>query len=164
MAERRPHQAAGASALAAAHHDLLRRCHLAERAGDWQEGLILSALVDVADYLKRIGDNPESSHYRAEKAGALLTAAIRLHRDALLAYGGWPDDDDNERALLSSSRLLEDVAGRVRQSMWQAMRAARGESPALNRSETDRFVHVGRQLERWAARQNPERSARGIGI
>lgn len=126
--------------------------------------MILSALVDVADYLKRIGDNPGSSHYRAEKARALLTAAIRLHRDALLAYGGWPDDDDNERALLSSSRLLEDVSGRLGQSMWQAMRAARGDTPAPNRSETDNLVHVGRQLERWAKRQNPERRAEGIGI
>jgi hypothetical protein len=38
---------ANASALAAAHDDLLRRCHAAERFGDWQEGLILGALVDV---------------------------------------------------------------------------------------------------------------------
>lgn len=163
MAERRPHQAAGASALAAAHHDLLRRCHLAERAGDWQEGVILSALADVADYLKRIGDNPGSSHYRAEKAGALLTAAIRLHRDALLAYGGWPDDDDNERAAvqlpaprgrLGASRAV-DVAGHA---------CGPRRHPAPNRSETDNLVHVGRQLERWARRQNPERRAEGIGI
>jgi hypothetical protein len=142
MAQRRSHQA-GPSALAAPHDDLLRRCHTAERLGDWQEGAILNALVDVADYVKRIGDNPESSHYRAEKAGALLVAAIRLHRDALLSYGGWPEDDATERAVLTGSRLLEDVAEHVGQTMWQAIRVARDDTAALNRSETDDFVHVG---------------------
>jgi hypothetical protein len=100
-ADLRSRRPAGASALAVAHEDLLRRCHAAERAGDWQEGVILSALVDVADYLKRIGDNPDSSHYRAEKAWGLLTAAIRLQRDTLLAYGGWPEDDPNEHVVLT---------------------------------------------------------------
>jgi hypothetical protein len=150
--------------LAAAHDDLLRRCHAAERAGDWQEGTILSALVDVADYLKRIGDHPESSHYRAEKAGALLSAVIRLHRDVLLAYGGWPEDDTNERAVLTGSRLLEDVTEHVRQAMWQAMRAARGDTPTMSRPDTDSLVHVGRQLARWAGRQNTDRSVGGIGL
>lgn len=161
LRHRRP---AGASALAAAHDDLLRRCHAAERADDWREGVILSALVDVADYLKRIGDNPESGHYRAEKAGALLTAAIRLHRDALLAYGGWPEDDPHEHAVLTASRLLEDVADHVRETMWQAMRAARGESPADDRSPSSDLVHTGEQLARWAARERPQRRTGGIGI
>ena len=76
------------SALAAAHDDLLRRCHAAERSGHWQEAVILSALVDIADHVKRIGDNHDSAHYRAEKAGVLLTAAIRLHCNTMLAYGG----------------------------------------------------------------------------
>jgi hypothetical protein len=164
MAEQRARRAAGPSTLAAAHDDLLRRCHAAERAGDWQEGTILSALVDVADYLKRIGDNSESSHYRAEKAGALLIAAIRLHRDTLLAYGGWPEDDTNEQALLTTSRLIEDVAEHARHAMWQAMRAARGDRHAMTASEADGFVHAGRQLARWGARQHPERSAGGMAL
>jgi hypothetical protein len=54
----RSRQLAGASPLAATHDDLLRRCHAAERSGNWQEGAILSALVEVADYIKRIGDKP----------------------------------------------------------------------------------------------------------
>lgn len=161
LRSRRPGQA---SALAAAHEDLLRRCHAAERGDDWQEGIILSALVDVADYLKRIGDNPDSSHYRADKAGALLTAAIRLHHDLLLAYGGWPEDDPNEHAVLTASRMLEDVADHVRQTMWQAMRAARDESPAANRSPSSGLVDAGDQLARWSAQQRPRRSTGGIGI
>jgi hypothetical protein len=157
---RRP---AGASALAAAHDDLLRRCHAAERSGSWQEGTILSALVDVADHLKRIDDTPDSAHYRADKAGALLTAAIRLHRDALLAYGGWPEDDPNEDAVLTATKLLEDVTEHVRKAMWQAMHTARGETPA-NRSPSDHLVHAGERLTRWAARVHARQGAGGIGI
>lgn len=130
---------AGASALAAAHDDLLRRCHTAGRAGDWQEAVILSALADVADHVKRIGDNPDSAHYRAEKAGALLTVAIRLHRDALLAYGDWPEDDASEQAMDEASRLLDDAAKHAQQTMWKAMRTARGKIRRLpSRTSTDR--------------------------
>jgi hypothetical protein len=163
-ADLRSRRPAGASALAAAHDDLVRRCHAAERAGDWPEGVVLSALVDIADYVKRIGDNPDSAHYRAEKAEALLTAAIRLHRDALLAYGGWPEDDPNEDAVHTASRLLDDVAQHVQQTMWQAMRAARGESPTAGRTLTDDLEHAGEQLAHWAARERPRRSTGGIGI
>jgi hypothetical protein len=133
-ADLRSRRPVGASTLAAAHEDLLRRCHAAERSGDWKEGVILSALVDIADYVKRIGDNPDSSHYRAEKVGALLTAAIRLQRDTLLAHGGWPEDDPNEEAVLTAFRLLDDVAQHIRQTMWQAMHAARGDAQAIDRS------------------------------
>jgi hypothetical protein len=48
--------------------------------------------------------------------------------------------------------------------MWHAIRAARGETHAIGRSETDSLVHVGRQLARWAARVHPERSNRGIAL
>lgn len=143
-------RAAYASPLAAAHDDLLRRCHGAERAGDWQEAVILSALVAVADHVKRIGDNPDSAHYRAQKAGTLLTAAIRLHRDTLLAYGGWPECDASEQAMDSASRLLHDAARQAQQTMWQAMRAAQGDTGTRNRSEPATPPHVGRQLADWA--------------
>jgi hypothetical protein len=163
-ADVRSRRPGSASALAAAHDDLLRRCHAAERSGDRQEGAILGALVDVADYVKRIGDNPDSAHYRAEKAGALLTAAIRLHRDALLAYGGWPEDDANEDAVLTAAKLLEDVAEHVRQTMWEAMHIARGEAQTASRSRGKDLVHAGEQLARWAAGVHGQRSAGGIGI
>jgi excisionase family DNA binding protein len=113
---------------------------------------------------KRIGDNPDSSHNRTEKAGAVPTAAIRLQRDALLAYGRWPEDDPNEHAVLTASRLLDDVAEHVRHTMWQAIRAAPGESPATSPSPSNDLVHAGEQLARWAARHDTERSARGIGL
>jgi hypothetical protein len=140
---------AGATALTAAHDDLLRRCHAAERSGDWQEAVILTALVDVADHVKRIGDNPASAHYRAEKAGALLTAAIRLHRDALLAFGGWPDNDASEQAMDAASRLLDGAARHAQQTMWRAMRAARDETRVPREELTGELVHAGRQLARW---------------
>ena len=142
----RSRRAANVGPLAAAHNDLLRRCHDAERAGDWQEAVILSALVDVADYVKRIGDNPDSAHYRAEKAGTLLTAAIRLHRDALLAFGGWPEDDASEQAMDSASRLLHDAARNAQQTMWQAMRAAHRETEGQGEQSLDGLVHAGRRL------------------
>ena len=145
----RTRRAANASPLAAAHNDLLQRCHAAERAGDWQEAVILSALVDVADHVKRIGDNPNSSHYRAEKAGTLLTAAIRLHRDALLAYGGWPEDHASEQAVDNASQLLHDAATDAQHTMWRAMRAAQGETEGVREQSIDDLVHAGRQLARW---------------
>jgi hypothetical protein len=73
----------------------------------------------------------------------LPTAAIRLQRDALLAYGRWPEDDPNEHAVLTASRLLDDVAEHVRHTMWQAMRAAQGESPATSPSPNNGLVHAG---------------------
>jgi hypothetical protein len=94
----------------------------------------------------------------------LPTAAIRLQRDALLAYGRWPEDDPNEHAVLTASRLLDDVAEHVRHTMWQAMRAARGVSPATSPSPSNDLVHAGEQLARWAARHDTERSARGMGL
>lgn len=156
-----PRRPSSASALAEAHNELLARCHAAERAGDWCEAATLSALVDVADYLKRIGDNPDSAHYRAEKAGALLDAAIRVQRTAMLSYGGWPEDDANEHAVVAASRLLERTADHVGQAMWHAMCAARGDAQPLGRHEAGELVHLGQELARWATQQRPGRS-RGI--
>jgi hypothetical protein len=66
--------------------------------------------------------------------------------------------------VLTASRLLEDVAEHVRQTMWHAMRAARGESPAADRSPAGDLVHVGDHLALWAVRERPGRSTGGIGI
>jgi hypothetical protein len=63
-----------------------------------------------------------------------------------------------------ASRLLDDVAEHVRQTMWQARRAAQGESPATSPSPSNDLVHAGDQLACWAARHDTERSARGIGL
>jgi hypothetical protein len=92
------------------------------------------------------------------------TAAIRLQRDAVFADGRWPEDDHNVRAVLTASRLLDDVADHVRQTMWQAMRAAQGESPATGLSPSNDLVHAGDQRTCGAARHDAERSARGIGL
>lgn len=143
---------ANVSALAAAYDDLLQRCHAAERSGDWQEGLILGALVDVADQVKRIGDNPASGHYRAEKAGVLLTAAIRLHRTTMLAYGGWPEDDPNEHAVLTAARLLEDVADQVQETI--------GSSPGVPRDGRRSSRHA--RADRSRSPRAPPRASRRL--
>lgn len=75
-----------------------------------------------------------------------------------------PRTTPNEHAVLTASRLLDDIAEHVRQTMWQAMRAAQGESPATSPSPSNDLVHAGDQLACWAARHDTERSARGIGL
>jgi hypothetical protein len=111
----------------------------------------------MSDHVKRIGDSPESAHYRAEKAGVLLTAAIRLHRNTMLAYGGWPEDEPNEHAVLTAARLLDDIVDVVQQELWQAMRAAR----ATSSPQPSDLVQAGDTLARWAARERSTPRAGG---
>lgn len=141
------------SVLPSARDELLERCRLADAAGDWQEREILSLLADVADYLKRIGNHRDSTHYRAEKAGALLHAAIRVERETLLAYAGWPEESDDERAIMEASELLEDIIGQVRAAMWRSGRHARGDDSLMCRHEAAELSTVVRRLSRWADEQ-----------
>ncbi len=79
------------TSLADAHRELVERCQMADAVDDWRERTLLAPLVDVADYVKRVGDHPDSAHYRAEKAGRLMQSAIAVQCQALMAYAGWPE-------------------------------------------------------------------------
>src|SRR6266545_4171416 len=55
--------------------------------------------------MKRIGDHADSPRCRADKSGPLVHSAIRLQREALLGYCGWPDDTDDDRELRAIAKL-----------------------------------------------------------
>ena len=131
--------------LSAAQRDLERLAHLADDAGDWQQRSVLSALADVVDYTTRICLPTASDHYRAEKAGSLLRAAIRTHCQTLLGYAGWPDDTVTERRIDQAHELLQEVAEGVSVAAWTA---ARGD-PLYDDSAAT-LVRTAKEFLLWA--------------
>ncbi|MGH9209870.1 MAG: hypothetical protein ACRD2C_04220 [Acidimicrobiales bacterium] len=136
------------SALEAAYMDLRQRSAAADRAGNWREARILEALCGVADYVKRVGDHPDSAHYRADKAGDLAQSAVWVLRQSFMAYAGWPVDTDQYRAIAAASDTLETVARAVEVALW---RIAPG-GGALWQSDADQITEAARAVSRWAER------------
>jgi hypothetical protein len=104
------------SALERAHDELVARLQRAERAEDWPECSILDPLADVADYVKRIGDHPESAHYRADKAGELVWWAVRVQHAAHEAYA--PGDDATGEAIEHTTKALRAAGEAVNAALW----------------------------------------------
>lgn len=126
-----------------ARQDLAKRYQAADAAGDFAERDVLNPLADVADYVCRIGDHRDSAYYSADKAGALLHAAIRLQRETLTRYA----DDEGIRAaeqIEDGARRLDELAEVVIAMMWDL---ARGNEVSL-----DGLVPQVRRLEQWAAK------------
>jgi len=103
--------------LEVARADLLRRTHEADERGDWQERNVLAHLATVADMVCRIADHPDSTHYRAEKAGPLLDAAVRLQGECLNAHLLGADEHAVGR-LERATEVLAQVADAVQPAMW----------------------------------------------
>lgn len=137
------------SMLDGARRELAARRHAADETGDWRERSILGPLADVADHVCRIGDHPERGHYRADKAGALLAAAVRLQRETLLGYAGWPEDCAEEATIVDGYALVDDVCRAVGRLAWTAARGARGDRGELYESEARALRDVARRLSRW---------------
>jgi hypothetical protein len=109
------------SALGAAQDELDRRARIAERA-DADDRNVMAALASVADYVRRIGDH-DSRHYRAEKAGDLVEAALRVERQAVVLYGGGEElADEWVNLIYDLHQVLEAVVGQVSGAMWAAAR------------------------------------------
>lgn len=128
--------------------ELADRARAAFASGDGGEGVLFEKLGSVADYLRRVALPDASPHYRAEKSGALLDAAIRLHVRAQEAYARWPEDDDGvyRAALLR----LEDVTEAVCTVMWATGRAARGEDRGVERRDAAEVQQAAQRLRAWA--------------
>ncbi len=144
------------TALADAHSELRERCRLADAVDDWRERTLLAPLVDVADYVKRIGDHPDSAHYRAEKAGGLLEAAIRLQCQALMAYADWPDDGPDDGPTCATIDKAFDVLGNVASAVeavaWSTARAADDDesTPGPYRSEVAQLQGAAKTVLAWS--------------
>lgn len=108
-----------------ARSDLARRASLADEAGDANEWALLEHLASIADMVCRIGDHPESAHYRAEKSGPLLRSAAYLQLECLRAYLG-DADDDAAAELEQATDALEKVHDAVTRAMWASAGARRG--------------------------------------
>jgi hypothetical protein len=132
-----------------ARRDLSARCSAVGDAGDWAEQSILGPLADVADHVCRIGDHAESAHYRADKAGALLAAAIRLQRETLLGFACWPDEGWHLRTIVEAFEVLEQVRQAVGAVAWITARNARDHCSVLYESDARRLFDAARQFTGW---------------
>ena len=110
------------TALGAAQDELDLRARVAERA-EAADRNVIAALASVADYVRRIGDH-DSRHYRAEKAGDLVEAALRVERQAVVLYGGGEElGDEWVNLIYDLHQVLEAVVGQVSGAMWAAARS-----------------------------------------
>jgi hypothetical protein len=137
------------SVLDEAWRDLAARCNAVGEAGDWDEQSILGPLADVADQVCRIGDHRESAHYRADKAGALLLAAIRVQRETLLGFAGWPEEGWHERTIVGAFEVLEQVRQAVGTVAWTAARQARDHCSVLYDSDARRLFDAVGTFTGW---------------
>lgn len=139
--------------LLAAQQELERRYRQADTDGNWRERWLLSELVDVADYTRRIALPTTSAHYRAEKSGALAAAADRVQQVTLIGYAGWPESGDEdgphptERAIKDAFDILDDVRSAIRTGAWLA---ASGPTAELYESDAQRILRAAQSLSRWA--------------
>jgi len=140
------------TSLADAHRELVERCRMADAVDDWRERTLLGPLVDVADYVKRIGDHADSAHYRAEKAGCLMRSAIAVQCQALMAYAGWPDDGPAYATLDKAHELLETLASAVEAVAWSTARAAKEDvdRPGPYAADFDQLRSAARAVLAWA--------------
>lgn len=123
------------AALDAAHEELYGQLQAAYRldAEGQDMAALLAVLVpleDVVDHARRVDLDTASEHYRADKAGALLRAAVRLQRNTLLEYARSLQDPDFDAGGATGERLASlasDLIDQVDQTVSMMWEVARGE-------------------------------------
>lgn len=138
--------------LFAAQQELERRYREADATGDWRTRWLLSELIDVADYLRRVALPTATAHYRTEKSGALAAAVDRVQKVAFIGLAGWPepDDDDSamhptEQAINDAFEILDAVRRSIRTGAWVTATDGR-----LYRSDADDMTRAAAAFTRWA--------------
>ena len=132
-----------------ARADLERRLHAADGRNDGPEAAVLRPLAEIADMVCRIGDQPYSAHYRAEKAGPLMASAVKLQVTCLANYAG--SADERARAALDEAgEVLGDVGRAVRDAMWAI--AGPGRVTAFEADDARRLRAVAAGFSAWAER------------
>jgi hypothetical protein len=111
------------TALEAAHRELSERRARLDHL-DWHDQLdaagkrerqVLAALEGVADYVKRIGDHPSSSHYRASKASPLVADAIEVLVAVFTVHAPAAAEDEIDEI----GRQLRDRLAEAVHKMWE---------------------------------------------
>jgi hypothetical protein len=116
--------------LDAAREHLSRRLVSLDHSQTWRERAIISPLFDVADMVCRVGDHPDSLHYRADKSGDMVSAALRVRGVAFEQYAGidsWPEE---HAAHLTSLHQLNELAEQLNRALelvlWDLADVIRG--------------------------------------
>ena len=133
--------------LEAARTYLRVLCRMADDAGDWQERRLLGPLHDVADMVCRIGEYGDSDRYRADKAGTLVGAALKLRSVALERYAGTDENDQEFSKVLGLQEGLDNAISRV---MWVLAGWKRNNGGELWRSDAEDLRLALRRLSDWA--------------
>lgn len=110
------------SALEAAREELRQRLADAYRVEDYATVEWLNPLFDVADMVCRVGDHDHSTHYQAEKVGAMVADAVRLRREVHRRHAGDVAGD----VLHELSTAARDVEDAVTNAMWSVSRSPSG--------------------------------------
>lgn len=138
--------------LLAAQQELERRHREADAAGDWRTRWLLSELIDVADYTRRVALPTATSHYRAEKSGALAAAVERVQKVVFVGLAGWPEPDDDyvamhptEQAINDAFEILEAVRRSIRTGAWVT-----ASDSQLYRSDADAMTRAAATFTKWA--------------
>lgn len=137
------------TALELARQDVARRALAAEAEQQWQERAVLGRLAVVADMVCRIGDHADSAHYRAEKAGILVEAALAVELECLTAYLG-DGCDETAEDLAQASRAVEIVAEAARAAMWSW--AGADSAAVLDEDAVRDLRRAAGAFSRWANR------------
>lgn len=101
---------------------------------------VFEQLAHVADYTRRCALDSASPHYRADKAGQLVAAAIRVSAAALGNFAEATGDADPDNAVGSIDELHElaaDLVVLLRSQSWRVAQAR-----PVYRSEVDELRKV----------------------
>ncbi len=120
-------------------------CRMADEAGDWQEHRLLESLHDVTDMVCRISDHTQSTHYRADKAGRLVSAALDVRCAALQNHAG-PGEDQRVK-LVKALHLEKELDDEINRAMWVL---ADPDGTQLWCSDAAALLRALRRLVDWA--------------
>lgn len=97
-----------------------------QSAEDSAERQIVESLHGLVDHVRRVMLPDATDHYRAEKTGYLITAALEAHSAALLAYAQTTAADSADDELIAAATShAQAVIGALRSLMASAARGSR---------------------------------------
>ena len=113
-----------ADPLAAAEDHL---ASLAAAETDWERAQFIGALATIADHTRRVMLDTASPHYRADKAGPIVYAALKVQRSTIFAYAGLPEVVSGPASNLErTTSQLAEIAETFRSLMWDLARREGG--------------------------------------
>jgi hypothetical protein len=74
---------------------------------------------------------------------------VRLQRETLLGFAGWPDEGWHLRTIVEAFEVLEQIRQAVGAVAWMAARQARDHCSVLYESDVRRLFEAAREFTGW---------------